>query len=256
VILKKFPTEIEFLDKKIGGFYPGLVLLHEMVGAGGREFALTYLSNYSEKENKLYYISIAKTETVVLREINLIFQESTANKLKEALTIESLAEFYFKDSIVPMHWISGRSMSIQELRNRGDLLTTLAEILEKTKNESIVFLDSITDILRIANEEMDWNDFISLIKGIKNLCIRKDILLISVITAGTVCHEKEQEVLEQGDGVLVFEWSIDDDSIKRWLYFRKYLGILPLLEKEGIIKFNVKIDPNIGFTTSKLVRMI
>lgn len=256
MVLKKFPTEIEFLDKKIGGFYPGLVLLHEMVGAGGREFALTYLSNYSERENKLYYISIAKTEMVVLREINLIFQESTANKLKEALIIESLADIYFKDSMVPMHWISGRNIGIQELKKRGDILTTLAEILEGIESDSIVFLDSITDILRIANKKMDWNDFISLIKGIKNLCIRKNILLISVITAGTASIEKEQEVLEQGDGVLVFEWSIKDDSIKRWLYFRKYLGILPLLEKEGIIKFNVKIDPSVGFTTSKLVRMI
>jgi len=252
----RFPTYIEFLDKKIEGFYPGLVILDEMVGAGGKEFALTYLMNYTEKESNLYYVAITKTPEEVQREISLIFPEHRSKKLTEKMETKSIAETYFRDSIVPIRWITDKKLSIKELKGGKDILSLIAEIFESFENESIVFLDSITDLARIAKERIKWNDLIDLIKGLKKLCIKKNILLLSLITAGTLEREKEEELLDQGDGVLIFEWSVRDEAINRWLYFRKFLGILPLLEREGIIKYSVKIDPEVGFTVSKLVRVI
>jgi hypothetical protein len=176
--------------------------------------------------------------------------------LADRIDIQSIAETYFRESIVPLRWITDKKLGIKELKGTDNILTLLVDIFENCENESIVFLDSITDLARIAKDKIKWNDLIDLIKGLKKLCIKKDILLLSLLTAGSVEKEKEEELLDQGDGVLVFEWSIKDEAIYRWLYFRKFIGILPMLEREGIIKYSVKIDPERGFTVSKLVRVI
>ena len=252
----RFPTGIEFLDKKIQGFYPGLVILQESVGAGGREFALTYLMNNLSNDFNMKYIDITRTKEEVRREIGLIFSESRSQELIDRINIQSIAETYFRESIVPMRWISDKKLSIKELKGNDNILTLLVEIFENCEGRSIMFLDSITDLARISKDKIRWNDLIDLIKGLKKLCIKKNILLLSLLTAGSVEKEKEEELLDQGDGVLVFEWSVKDEAINRWLYFRKFPGILPLLEREGIIKYSVKIDPEKGFTVSKLVRVI
>lgn len=254
--MEKFPTQIDFLDEKIQGFYPGFIVLNGVVGAGSNEFALTYLMNNSDKDFKLYYIAITKTEEEVMREIKLVFPQEKNEELIEKLDVKSLAENYFKGSIVPLRWVSSRKVSMNELKSGKDILTSLAETIDDCEEKSIVVLDSITDLARIARERIKWNDLIDLIKGLKKICISKNILLMSTLTTHALDKEKEEEIMDQGDGVLVFEWSMQEESIERWLYFRKLTGILPLLEQEGILKYNVSIDPQIGFTISNTVRVI
>ncbi|MEM4155195.1 MAG: hypothetical protein QXQ38_00540, partial [Archaeoglobaceae archaeon] len=82
------PTGIEFLDKQIGGFHEGLLILYENSGAGAREFALTMLLNNSKKYD-LNYVAIAKTVEEVRREIRLSFPES---KKEAEINIISLTE--------------------------------------------------------------------------------------------------------------------------------------------------------------------
>ena len=115
--MKKLPLGIEYLDKQIGGVYPGLIILHEMVGAGGKEFAITSLMNNAENDavSELIYISITRTPDEVLREIKLTFPEARYNGLFKKLKIISLAEVYFKESIVPMRWITDKKLTAAEL---------------------------------------------------------------------------------------------------------------------------------------------
>lgn len=254
--MERFPTKIDFLDEKIQGFYPGFIILHGVVGAGSTEFAMTFLMNNSDEKLNLYYIAIAKTEEEVLREINLIFPEERNKELIDNLNVITLAEDYFKGSIVPLRWFSDRKLTINELKSSKNILTSLAETIEGCEEKSIILMDSITDLARIARERIKWNDLVDLIKGLKKICISKNILLMSLLTSDTLEREKEEELMDQGDGVLIFEWSMQEDSIERWLYFRKFTGILPLLEQEGILKYNVSIDPQLGFTISKTVRVI
>jgi len=254
--ITRFPTKFEFLDKEIKGFYPGLVMLHEAVGSGGREFALSYLANNIDSGFNLYCIEVTKTVEEMERELRLIFPQFKSSKLIDKLEIQSIAEEYFRGSIVPIRWVSNRKLGINELKKSDNILRRLVDIFDDCPEKSIVFLDSITDLAQIAEKRINWTDLMDLIKGLKKICIKKDILLLGLPTSGSLGREKEEELLEQGDGVLTFEWEISDGAINRWFYFRKFTGILPILEREGIAKYSVSIDPEAGFVISKLVRVV
>lgn len=242
------PTGIDFLDRQIGGFYEGLVILYEDSGAGAREFALTMLLNNAGK-HELNYLAIAKTVEEVQREIKLSFPEM---KREADIKITSLAEYYFKDSIVPMKWISEKSI-LKVLRDEKNVLSKLVEIFDGING--IVFLDSITDLARIA-KRLGWETLIDLLKGFKAVCIRRKILLLALLTSNVLEKGLEEELFETADGVIIFEWVVEKDSITSWMFFRKMLGIMPILYKERFLKFNVKIDPAQGFTISRIMRVL
>lgn len=242
------PTGLDFLDKQIGGFHEGLIILYENSGAGAKEFALTMLLNNAKKYD-LNYIAIAKTHEEVQREIKLSFPEMR----KDAeINIISLAEFYFKDSIVPMKWISNKSV-LGVLKEEKNVLSKLVEVFDNIKG--IVILDSITDLARISRK-LGWETLIDLLKGFKAVCIKKNILLLSLLTSNVLEKGLEEELFETADGVIVFEWIAEKDMISRWMFFRKMLGIMPIIEKERISKYSTKIDPAQGFTISKIMRVL
>lgn len=242
------PTGIEFLDKQIQGFHEGLIILYEQSGAGGREFGLTVLFNNAGKI-PLNYISITKTIEDVQREIRLSFPEM---KKQVEINVVSLAEYYYRDSIVPMRWISEKS-SLRYLREEKNVLSKLVEVFDGV--EGIVFLDSITDLARVS-KKFGWTALIDILKGFRAVCLRKGILLFGILTANVLEKSLEEELFETSDGVIVFEWSFERDAITKWMFFRKMLGIMPILEKERVMKYNVKIDPAQGFTISRLIRVV
>lgn len=248
----KFPTGIDFLDNQIGGFYPGVVILYESVGAGGREFALTSMLNNSGSL-KISYLSISKPREVIEKEIELMFPEK---KEKSDIDIVSFADLYFKDTLVPIKWVSDRKLSVEMLKSEKNVFNSLVEFFDSIDSGSYVFVDSLTDLARAAETKFGWKNLVDILKGLRVLCIRKNILLAMLLTSNVFEGGKEEELLEQADGVMVFEWVAEKDSITRWMYFRKFLGILPLIEKERIIKYNVKIDPAMGFTISRVMRVL
>ncbi|MFN3383855.1 MAG: RAD55 family ATPase [Archaeoglobaceae archaeon] len=241
-------TGIEFLDKQIQGFHEGLIVLYEESGAGGREFGLTLLFNNAGKF-PLNYVSITKTVEEVKREILLSFPEM---KKQADINIVSLAEYYYRDSIVPMRWISEKS-SLRYLKEEKNVLSKLVEVFDGV--EGIVFLDSITDLARVSRR-FGWSALIDILKGFKAVCLRKGILLLGLLTANVLEKSLEEELFDASDGVIVFEWSFERDAITRWMFFRKMLGIMPILEKERVMKYSVKIDPSQGFTISRLMRVL
>ncbi|RLI75694.1 hypothetical protein DRP05_14295 [Archaeoglobales archaeon] len=110
--------------------------------------------------------------------------------------------------------------------------------MEGCKDDSIILLDSLTDLSRLLRFDVAWEDIIDLIAGFKKVCIKRNILLMAILTANVLDKSKEEEIFDVADAVFVFEWEMEKDSIKRWLYFRKFLGVLPLLEKQMILKYN------------------
>ncbi|MEM0331200.1 MAG: ATPase domain-containing protein [Archaeoglobaceae archaeon] len=242
------PTGIEFLDKQIGGFHEGLVILYENSGAGAREFALTMLLN-NAKKYELNYLAIAKTYEEIKREVKLSFPES---KKEVEMNIISLAEYYFKDSIVPMRWVAEKA-SFEMLKEERNVLSKLIEVFDNVRG--IVFLDSITDLARVS-KKFGWEALIDLLKGFKAVCIRKGILLMGLLTSNVLERNLEEELFETADGVVVFEWIAEKDTITRWMFFRKMLGIMPILEKERVLKYSTKIDPAQGFTISRIMRVL
>jgi hypothetical protein len=82
------------------------------------------------------------------------------------------------------------------------------------------------------------------------------MLLMSLLTSGILDEGREEELLDQADAIFVFEWQMEKEAITRWMYFRKFLGVLPILEREKIARYSVKIDPSQGFVISKLLRVM
>ncbi|MCS7119135.1 MAG: hypothetical protein RMH75_03585 [Archaeoglobaceae archaeon] len=241
-------TGIESLDKQIGGFYEGLVILYEQSGAGGKEFGLTMLFNNSGKM-PLYYVAITKTIDEIKRDIRLSFPEM---KKQADIKLLSLADYYFRDSVIPMKWISEKG-SLKLLKEEKGVLAKLVEVFDNVYG--IVMLDSLTDLARVARK-IGWIAFIDILKGFKAVCLKKKILLLALLTANVLERGLEEELFETSDGVIVFEWSFEKEAITRWMFFRKMLGIMPILEKERVIKYSTKIDPSQGFTISRIMRIL
>jgi len=254
------PTGIEFFDKQIGGgLYPGTVFLVEEVGAGGREFALTSVCKNANADNpsEVMYISISSSPEEVKRDIRLTFPHAKLDDVLESIKIRSFAEVYFSKSIIPLSWVSEKKPSLESLREgEKDILSELVGVLDEAKEGSLVFLDSLSDLVRLTRTRISWSDLVDFAKGLRKLSVKRNILLLSLLTKDMVEKSYEEELLDQADGVLIFEWEAEREAITRWMYIRKLLGILPLLEKDKIAKYNVRIDPVEGFTISRFVRVI
>ncbi len=244
---------IEFLDNQIGEVLPGLIVLHENVGAGGREFAVTSLMNNAKAGVETNYIAVAKTDEEVRWEIANVFPSADTSELLSKLRIFSLAKYYFKDSIVPIYWIDERA-GIEVLKGQKNVLVKLVDVFNEIES-GIVFLDSLTDLAR-ASKRLGWENLIDLVRGLRSICVKREVLLMCLLTAGVLERGQEEELLDQADAVIVFEWTAEKDSIMRWMYFRKFLGVLPKIESERIVKYNVKIDPAAGFTISRVMRVL
>lgn len=224
------------------------MIIYENSGAGGKEFALTVLLN-NANNFPLNYVAISKTVEEVKREIKLSFPEM---RKEVDINIFSLSEYYFKDSIVPMKWISEKR-ALEILREGKNILTKLAELFDTLNG--IVFLDSVTDLAR-ASRKLGIEALIDLLKGLRSLCLRKRILLMGLLTSNVLEGGLESEIFEIADGIIVFEWVAEKDTITKWMFFRKMLGILPILEKERILKYSTKVDPAQGFTISRILRVL
>ncbi len=248
-----FKFGIDFLDTQIGEVSPGLVILHETVGAGGREFAITSLMNNTSSDYSLEYLAIVKTRDEIERELKLTFPNADVSELLNTVNIHSLARYYFKDSIVPLHWIESSAL-LDVLKGEKNVLAKLVEVFENLEN-SLVVLDSLTDLARVA-KRIGWENLVDLLQGLRSLCLKKNILLMVLLTSGVLEKSKEEELLDQVDAVIVFELVVEKDSITRWMYFRKFLGVLPRLESERIVKYSIKIDPAVGFTISRVLRVL
>jgi|Deesub1362A_J573_1020465.scaffolds.fasta_scaffold00078_112 archaellum biogenesis ATPase FlaH len=257
----KFQTGIGVFDTYTGGIYPGLLLLVEEVGAGGREFAFTTIMNLikSGKTSDIYYISMTLSDAEVKRELKLAFPDSEGDWIEKPRII-SFAKEYFARTIVPLSWVTEEKVSLASLRPDEKLLEKLVNLFDRIPDRSILIIDSLTDLMRkteiMGGDEIKWSDLVDFFTGIRKLIINKDMLVYVLLTKNVIEKSKEEEILNTANGVIFFEWNIEKDVIKRSMYIRKLTGSLPFLEKQKIMKYDVTIDPAEGFIISRLLRVI
>ncbi len=251
---EKIPTGVEFFDDKVGGIYTGsLVVLLEEVGAGGTEFAMTTLVN----NDGSCYVSLTKTEEDFKREIELYFPgRKDLDELVDRIRFESFAESYFSNSIVPISWINPEVSFRGFRRGERGILKELISFFEDLKGYRVCYLDSLTDLVRLCGEEISWKDLIDFLLGLKLFIRRNDLILYTTLVKDVLERGRQEELLNVGDGVLVFEWKTDQLTRKRMMYIKKLLGVLPTLEVEGIGAYETKVDPVNGFSISSVVRII
>ena len=249
--MSKIPTGVEFFDNRIGGISPGsLIILLVEVGAGGTEFAMTAIAN---NENSCY-VSLTKTEEDFIRDMSLCFPErGDIGDVIKRIKFKSFAEVYFSRSIVPLSWI--RAVPSLRMGERG-ILKELIEFFEASGDCRVCFLDSLSDLVRLCGEEISWRDLIDFMMGLKMFIRRKGMVLYTTLIKDVLERGRQEEILSQADGVIVFQWREEELSRRRIMFIKKLLGVLPKLEREGVEMYETRIDPVKGFTISNVVRII
>jgi archaellum biogenesis ATPase FlaH len=92
--------------------------------------------------------------------------------------------------------------------------------------------------------------------GLKVLIQRRKLVVYTILTKDIVDQKQQEDILSIADGIIVFRWKEKGDRMVRVMFVRKLIGVSPLLEKEGIIAYETRIDPERGFTISSVMRVI
>jgi len=158
-------------------------------------------------------------------------------------------------SIVPLYWFEERT-TLLSLKGEKNVLEELIEFFDSVESNSICVIDSLSDLVRIARSRLSWNDLIDFLIGLKVLIQKRDVVVYTVLTKDIVDYRLQEDVLSLADGIIVFRWKEKGDRMVRTMFIRKLLGVLPLLEKEGVIAYETRIDPERGFMISSVMRVI
>ncbi|MDY6964434.1 MAG: hypothetical protein SVM80_00480 [Halobacteriota archaeon] len=274
-ILHRTPTGIDSLDSVIGGGFPSgsLVLLLGDAGAGNFEFAYTsaiMISNLKRKNNghseddelkipeKVCYISFTKSEADIMGELTRIFNPQDVDILLKNLSFKDLSTIYHHHSITPPTWISEpEKQTLTSIKgNNLGLLEELITYLNSNAANSLVILDSLTNLVRASYSSIEWQDLISFFEGLQRVSKRWDGVIYAILGAKILDENKESELADCADGVLIFDWMQKGEfSRQQIMYVKKFRGLLPQLTKDNISKFETSVTIPNGFEM-KNVRLI
>jgi KaiC/GvpD/RAD55 family RecA-like ATPase len=264
--IKRIPTGVADFDSIINGGFPAgsVVLLLGELGAGQVEFSLTsaaklalvkdhpesmeYFLGRSLKNRKLpeklCYVTFARSEEDILQEISISFNDEFYEAFKNNVIFKDFSSSYFKHTLVPSSWTGGTSLF--GAKAEDNVLEGLVEFLDENAPESLIIIDSITDL--VVNSKIEINDLISVLRGMQRMA-KKWRGVIYLILAVDILEKKLQKmIMDSVDGSLVFEWSKFQHSSKRqrYLYVEKFMSILPHLDKERIARFATVVTSQSG----------
>lgn len=264
------PTGLSTLDPVFdGGIPPGsVVLLKGDIGSGKIEFAyssmihLSHLMNRESTDEKVLipkdicYITVTKRKESILREISQSFHEDFLSHI-DRIHFEDLSDIFFDTSLVPITWYSEYDDIIERMTARrkihDNLLTTLSFTLEDVPNQSLVIIDSLTEIATQYIAAGKWPDLSAYLRGMQRVAKKWNTSFYLILTKGILSPYQEIEVADAMDAVIHFKWE-ESSSAKRQrvLYIEKFRGVMIHLEDRDLVKFAVKITPERGFEVSNI----
>jgi len=272
--MARVPFGISRLDRMIGGGAPAgsAVLLASEVGAGGREFlhttaAMNGLAHADEELFELYYGDLGEEATLpssvqylsftddreaIVEEMQYTLDDDIVEAAIEEIEFEDLSQEYFQLSPVPSEWYAGKTADIHSLgddHDRRDVLDAIGEYLTETADDSVVVIDSVTDLISAASEEMDWTDITQLIKGLRKAAQRWGGLVVLLVALETLEDTQLGRLMEATDGSFLCEWETGGSERARTMVVKEFRGVLSRLEEEEIIQFETEIH-DVGFDIS------
>ncbi len=264
--IRKIPTAIAGFDSIIKGGIPegSVVLLFGDPGSGMTEFSITsasklsivkkspeltkeILSGYTENiyiPSKTLYISFTKSEEEIKRFVTLSIDEDLSRSFFENLIVKDLSSIYFRRSFIPKSWISQKSVLVQ---SNEDLFQEVVRFLNDNGNDSIIIVDSLTDLF--TNPSINEQAIIDIIKGLVKVSKGWSSIIYLIMNEKIATERMEQIIFDAVDGILFFKWYSSDKYSERYryLYVLKFIGVLPLIEEERVIRFRTHVDFKNGF---------
>ena len=264
----KMPTGISTLDPILdGGIPPGsLILLLGEMGAGNYEFVYSSIVNTFGLmkgvvppgliiPKKIRYVTFTRMKEDVMHEIVQSFRADGVTASISTIQFDDLSEFYFDRSIVPDGWYS-HSDTLTRLHKRSDresIFLQLSNVFNAAEKDSVVILDSITDIATQTNIPNLWADLTGILRGIQRLTKLRNITTYLLLTKGILDSVQERELADIADAVLLFKWEESASARRqRVMYFEKFRGVMPHLEEHDLVKFAVRISVTGGFEVSNI----
>jgi KaiC/GvpD/RAD55 family RecA-like ATPase len=265
--VKRIPTGVADFDSIIKGGMPigSTVLLLGEIGAGQVEFAYTSAAKLAlVKENpessdyflghaarghklpqKICYVTFSRSKEDVLQEIKVSFNVDFYEAFKRNVIFKDFSGVYFSKTLVPKSW-GGEASSIFEQKGNENILEALVNFMDENAPNSLMIIDSLTDLAVSANIEM--NDLVQVLRGMSRISKKWNGIVYMILTKDIVDDRRQRMIMDSVDGALVFEWSkfAMTSRRQRYLYVEKFMSILPHLDKERIARFATIVTAESG----------
>jgi KaiC/GvpD/RAD55 family RecA-like ATPase len=272
--MDRIPFGIRRLDATIGGGAPpgSVVLLSGEAGAGAREFMYTaaLMNGLTEADPELfdlYYGDLAESATVpeavhyisftgkkeqLRDEMALTMDEAIVDAAVESVRFHDLSDEYFHLSPVPREWYSERVDSISDLggtTERQGLPRALGDRLTEHAADTLVVVDSITDLVGAPMDDLSWDDVPVLLRGITRAASEWGGLVLLHVSREALGARRHGQLVDSADGTLVFEWESGGSTRDRTMVVKRFGGVLSRIEAEDIVRFETEIGDS-GFDIS------
>lgn len=260
-------TGVSRLDTLFGGGVPAgsVVLLAGEAGAGAREFmytsaAMNALSSADPEQFDLYYgdlpaearhpddvhyLSFTADRDALVQEMSFTLDDDIVTSAAEEISFLDLSDEYFQLSQVPTEWYADQTADISSLgdsHDRRDVLDAAGDYLTDNATGNLVCIDSVTDLVSAASDEMEWSDISLLMKGLKKASTRWQGLVLLLANRESLSDRQMGSLMEAADGTLAFEWESGGSERARTLFVQAFRGVLSRLEEENIIRFETEIN--------------
>ena len=274
--MARIPFGIDRLDSRVGGGAPSgsVVLLAGESGAGAREFLHTsavmnglqatapdlFELHYGDLYRdvtppaEIHYISFTADETELRNEITFTLDDELVDAGLESVAFQDFSPEFFQLSPVPREWYTGEHRSLDDLgreSNRRNVLAAFADYLDEHASESLVVLDSLSDLLAAKQSNMDLGDIVLTLKGLRRASRDWDGLILLHLTKDAVTETDLGALMTTVDGTLQFDWEIGGNKRERTMYVSEFRGVLSQLEAEDIVQFETEIH-DAGFDISNV----
>lgn len=274
--MERMPFGVSRLDQTIGGGAPAgsVVLLAGESGAGAREFCFTsaimnglatagddmfdlHYGDLGEKStvpDRIHYISFTRERTGVESEMAVFMDEELVDAGMGRVEFAEFSREYFQLTPVPREWYHGGPTDVTELGShtgRSDVLEAFASYLTDHAAGNLVVVDSITDLVAVADERLEWADLTVLLKGLARASHRWGGVILLLVNTDVLTRTQLGRLKEATDGTLRFEWGTGGSERARTLVVEELRGVLSRLEDENVVRFETEINDS-GFDISNV----
>ncbi len=284
---ERYSTGVVSFDSVLKGGIPvgSLVLMLTDEGAGASEFAFTSAAKlslvrdrpdmkqfafgdfYSHMQfpKQVTYVSISRARTDVQLEIDASFDPGLSEAFKRHVRFMDFSPAFFRGSGVPAHWLQMTDALEEDYKGDADdddvryydpSGTLLIDVVEESAKDGIVYIDSLTDM--VINNRLDDQDMMMILKGMRRVLHEWRGVIFFILHKGVLPPIEETRFKDCFDAVMNFEWIVSPRSSKRqrYLYFEKFAGVLPILNRESIVRFTTEISYASGFVVANAERIM
>jgi hypothetical protein len=214
---------------------------------------------------RVTYVSISRARADVLGEIQSSFDPNLAQSFERHVRFMDFSSAYFKGSRVPSHWIEQNDdlnhshdkviykVHASDVDRKG---TFLIDVVEDSAKEGIVYIDSLTDL--IINHRLDNKEMMMILKGLRRILYKWKGIVFFILHKGVLPPMEEAQFRDCFDAVMNFEWVKSPSSSKRqrYMHFEKFGSVMPILDREDIVRFATEVSYASGFVVVNTERIV